>query len=95
LNYATDKYGIISLRARACGPRADVQYDGTRGPYGALGYKVIEPWVLFDLLYSVPLNKNRIQAGVAVQNLANTVYQDILGFNTRPRSLMLNLAFRF
>lgn len=95
LNYATDQYGIVSLRARACGPRADVQYDGTRGPYGALGYKVIEPWVLFDLLYSVPLNKNRIQAGIAVQNLANTVYQDILGFNTRPRSLMLNLAFRF
>jgi vitamin B12 transporter len=95
MNYAAGKYGIVSLRTRACGPRADVAYDGTRGPYGALGYKVIEPWVLFDLLYSVPLSKNRIQAGLSVQNLANTVYQDILGFNTRLRSLMCNLAFRF
>jgi len=84
--------GALTIRGRSVSGKYDVNYDGTLGPFGALNYAAVDPYLLFDVLFRTNLG-DRCTIACSVQNLTNRTYVDIAGFTTRPRSFSLSLNF--
>ena len=89
---ATDKLRI-KIDSRFVGSRDDVFYSASLGPYGALdrsditGYNVTNATVG----YSVTENLSTL---LKVENLFDTDYQEINGYNTRGRGYFIKLQYQ-
>lgn len=82
----------LSVAYRFIGSRLDSFYDSGLGPYGALGQLEVERYHLIDLNGSWEIT-NSLRLGLKLENVLNEPYQEIMGFQTRGRSLYLKLAF--
>ncbi|SFH03855.1 TonB-dependent receptor plug domain-containing protein [Pedobacter insulae] len=82
----------ITGNVRSVGARSDVYYNSSLGPYGALSTKGISNYTLLDLSGRINVNKT-LTAGLRMENVFNTEYQEIYGYTTRGRGIYLNLHY--
>lgn len=76
------------------GRRNDVYYEYSLGPFGALASQALGVVHLFDLNLNYLLNKNT-SFQLRMENVLNNKYSDILGYNTRGRSIYVQAGFMF
>jgi vitamin B12 transporter len=85
---------ILTATWRHAGTRPDVIYDPDLGPFGALGRANVDRFNLFDL--GVSWQPDPVwQFALRVENIFDTSYQEIQGFQTRGRSGYLKVIFRW
>jgi vitamin B12 transporter len=81
----------LRLQVRHTGSRPDVYYDSALGPYGALNRKAVAAYTLADFSASCKL-KHGILLNLRIENILNTDYQEIFGFQTRGRGIQLGAS---
>ena len=79
---------------RYTGSRFDSGYDGTLGPYGALGRIKVDEYHLLDVGINWQATKV-FTIGMKVENVFNESYRELAGFQTRGRSGYLKLIARW
>lgn len=84
----------IALRSdiRYVGPRSDVYYESSLGPYGALSTVPVDQYTLIDLSLNVKIYKG-LSSMVRVENLFDKKYYEINGFTTRGRGYYVTLRY--
>lgn len=92
LTYSPIKQFSIRSDIRYVGSRADVYYETTLGPYGALGTVAVEQYTLLDLSVKAIIYKG-LSANLRVENVLNKKYFEINGFTTRGRGFYLTLRY--
>ncbi len=89
LTYLISTSMNLRLDMRYVGPRDDIYYNPSLGPYGALATQPVDTYTLLDLSQGFTFDDNlRFQA--RIENLFNTRYAEIRGFTTRGRGLYLS-----
>jgi vitamin B12 transporter len=84
----------VQVAYRYTGNRYDAGYDGTLGPYGALARIEVEEYHLFD--FGVNWNVTKpLSVSAKVENILDEDYREVVGFQTRGRSIYLKLRVRF
>jgi vitamin B12 transporter len=83
----------LNLAYRYAGSRYDIAYDGTLGPFGALGQMKVNHYGLMDFGAALQVSK-AIGISAKVENLWDKKYQEISGFRTRGRSGYIKLTAR-
>lgn len=79
---------------RHTGRGRDIYYDGTAGPFGALGLQKLPAYTLtYSGIKFQPSKSWNIH--LRVENLTNTRYTDILGYTVRGRSLYCGINVQF
>jgi vitamin B12 transporter len=76
------------------GSRKDVYYESTLGPYGALSTTPVSEYALFDMSASYVFFEN-LSLLVKIENVFNTNYQEVKGYNTRNRGFFAQLQYTF
>ena len=79
---------------RYTGDRYDAGYDGTLGPYGALARINVEAYHLVDANINWRVSEV-LSAAFKVENIFDEAYREVVGFQTRGRSVFLKLTARF
>ncbi|MBA3704922.1 MAG: TonB-dependent receptor [Bacteroidetes bacterium] len=92
LTYKAVKNLELSANARHVGSRADVYYESTLGPYGALGTVAVEQYTLLDLSVRYLFFKG-VSASLRVENVLDKKYYEINGFTTRGRGAYVTLRY--
>jgi vitamin B12 transporter len=100
----TNAYGEIGYKPlanlgfnvmyRYAGSRNDVGYDATLGPFGALNQYSVKNYSLVDIGATWQMIKN-FTLTLKVENISNANYQEILGYQTRGRSIYLKLNVKW
>lgn len=85
---------MITATWRHAGRRHDVVYDPSLGPFGALGRANVSQFNLFDFGTSWQPGA-AWQFSLRIENVFDTAYQEIQGFQTRGRSAYLKAIFRW
>ena len=94
LNYFPTPALAVNVSHRYTGKRFDSGYDGSLGPYGALGRMGVEAYHLVDAGVSWQTSK-ALTLAVRLENLLNEDYREVVGFQTRGRSLFLKATVRW
>jgi vitamin B12 transporter len=94
ISYMPCKNLLLRVDYRFVGSRTDVIYNGNSGPYGALGQNLLGDYSLLDVTAKYDIIKN-LSALIKVENVFDTDYIEINGFNTRGRSFYLKLRYSF
>lgn len=86
----------VTLHAiyRYTGDRLDAGYDGSLGPYGALRTIDVDDYHLVDLAANWNLTQT-FSVGLKVENMLDERYREVVGFQTRGRSIYLKLSARW
>lgn len=94
ISYRPENDLEISLLTRYVGQRDDIVFSSTLGPFGALDRSELDGYVISDLKlrYGLP---NGFRAGIKIENIFNSDYTEITGFNTRGRGMFGNLQYSF
>ncbi|MFI5149693.1 MAG: TonB-dependent receptor plug domain-containing protein [Bacteroidia bacterium] len=79
---------------RYVGPRTDVYYNSTLGPYGAQSTRGMGDYTLVDLAGTYRICRG-LSAGIRIENLFDEKYYEIYGYTTRGRTFYLNMRFSF
>lgn len=88
------KNGIrASVSYRYVGNRPDSFYDASLGPFGALNTLSVPSYHLFDVIIGYKVSKD-MNLGFRVENLLNSSYEEVQGFNTRGRGIYLKAVYR-
>ena len=85
---------MITTAWRHVGARPDVVYDPDLGPFGALGRANVDRFNLFDVGVSWQPDP-AWQLNVRAENILDSSYQEIQGFQTRGRSGYIKLVYRW
>lgn len=83
---------LLSIDVKVVGPRDDVFYEATLGPYGALGNVNVGEYTLVDLSQKFTVLDNLVLSG-RVENIFNRKYSEIKGFTTRGRGIFVKLSY--
>ena len=83
---------LLLLSIRSVGKRYDVFYDSQLGPYGALGAREVDAYVLVDLSQRLELMKNLV-VRAKIENVFDTRYSEIRGFTTRGRGVYFGMQY--
>lgn len=89
---ATDKLRI-KIDSRYIGSRDDVYYSASLGPYGALDRSNISGYNVTNATVSYSVTEN-LSALLKVENLFDSDYQEINGYNTRGRGYFIKLQYQ-
>ncbi len=84
----------VSAILRHGGSRYDVVYDPALGPFGALGRAEVETYDLIDLAATWKISDAWL-VGAKLENVFDTDYQEIQGFQTRGRSAYLKVQYKW
>ena len=84
----------LGANVKYVGPRSDIYYNSTSGPFGALATKGVADYTLLDIIIRYTIIKN-ISATLRVENIFDVKYNEIYGYTTRGRGLYLNLRYAF
>lgn len=84
----------VSLGYRYTGKRFDSGYDGSLGPYGALGRLEVEGYHLLDIGAYWQATK-LLAVAVNVENVLNEDYREVVGFTARGRGAYLKVIARW
>ena len=82
----------LSIDSEFVGSRDDVFYSANLGPYGAQDRSEISGYNLTDVSLRYELNQQLSLTG-QVENVFNTEYQEINGYQTRGRALYVKATF--
>jgi vitamin B12 transporter len=88
---ATDRLRL-NLDSQFVGARDDVFYSSNLGPYGALDRSNVDGYNLTDIGIRYEISRQFSVTG-KVENLFDTDYQEINGYNTRGRGMYLKASF--
>jgi vitamin B12 transporter len=94
IGYSPLKNLSASIIYRYSGSRPDSQYDYTLGPFGALGQSKVSSYQLVDFNVHYQLS-GIISLGARIENLFDSEYQEIIGFQTRGRSAYVKVGMRW
>lgn len=73
---------------------ADLRYQGTRRDTSApAGSQRLEAYTVLDMAMTYPLSKS-LQFKARVENVGDTSYQTVYGYNQTPRSVYVGLTWR-
>lgn len=92
IRYQASSAFHVILDYRLASQRSDSYYDYALGPFGALNQRNVATYQLIDVGGFYRLNKN-ISLTAKIENIFDTQYQEILGYNTRGRSAYLRVNF--
>ncbi|MGC1242285.1 MAG: TonB-dependent receptor [Chryseosolibacter sp.] len=84
----------VGASYRYTGKRFDSGYDGSLGPYGALGRIDVDAYHLVDLDAGWQASEV-IGIALKVENILGEEYREVVGFQTRGRSVYLKLTARW
>ena len=84
----------LNVFYRYTGHRFDAGYDAALGPYGALARLDVDAYHLFDAGAQWEVSKV-LSLAVKVENVLDEDYREVIGFQTRGRSIYLKLAARW
>jgi vitamin B12 transporter len=84
----------VNMTYRYTGKRFDAGYDGSLGPYGALARIDVDAYHLVDLGVTWQAME-KLSIAAKVENVLNEEYREVVGFQTRGRSLYLKLSAKF
>ena len=89
---ATDKLRI-KIDSRYVGSRDDVYYSASLGPYGALDRSDVSGYNITNATVGYSITEN-LSGLLKIENLLDTDYQEINGYNTRGRGYFIKLQYR-
>ncbi len=92
VTYMPIKKLALTAVMRHVGARADVFYDSSLGPYGALGTVGVDQYTLLDLSARANIYKG-LSAMLRVENVFNEKYYEIKGYTTRGRGVYFTLRY--
>ncbi len=92
LTYYPMKKVAVRADVRHVGSRADVYYESTLGPNGALGTVAVEQYTLLDISLRAAICEG-FSANLRVENIFDKKYYEINGFSTRGRGFYLTLRY--
>lgn len=84
----------VGASYRYTGKRFDSGYDASLGPYGALARIDVDAYHLVDMDVSWQASE-AIGVAMKVENLLDEEYREVVGFQTRGRSVYLKLTARW
>ncbi len=86
----------LTMRVRYVGASYDAQYSSSLGVnyYGAIAFVNVNDYTLVDAFASYEITR-QFAATLRVENIFNTQYYEILGYNTLGRSIYINLKYAF
>lgn len=90
LTYKPDESFTVKLDVRYVGPRTDVYYESSLGPFGALATVGVEDYTLLDVSGRYNITSN-LSALIRIQNLLDTEYSEIKGYTTLGRGVFLSI----
>lgn len=85
---------LTSITYRYTGAREDSQYDYSLGPFGALSQSRVTDYSLFDINATYQISRT-FSLGIRIENLFDTSYQEIIGYQTRGRSAYLKVGIKW
>lgn len=94
LTYNLTKKLTLSTDVRYVSTKEDIFYDAMLGPYGALNTSKVSEYALCDIGAKYKFNK-KLFAAMRAENIFNTKYEEIKGYNTRGRGFYLNVNYSF
>ena len=94
MTYMPNKKIAFRTDIRHVGGRSDVYYNDNLGPYGALSSDFVKDYTLADVSVNYKFSE-RISAGMRVENLFDTKYYEIFGYNTRRRGVFFNIRYEY
>ena len=94
LTYKANTKLQLSGNIRHASTRSDVFYDGSLGPWGALGRRSVGDYTLVGLSVNYKIIE-KLNTTFKIDNVANVDYQEIYGFSTRGRGYYLRLSYSF
>jgi vitamin B12 transporter len=96
INLSYKVFPKLTLRGdvRYVGPRNDVYYNSSLGPYGAQSTQGMGDYILVDISVRYRIIKG-LTAGLKVENLFDEKYYEIYGYTTRGRGFYLSLRYSF
>jgi len=94
LTYLPFQNFMFMLDLKYVGPRNDVFYDSSLGPYGALGSVGLEDYTLVNCLAKYTIFKG-FSAMLQIENIPNARYCEIMGYTTRGRGLYGGISYTF
>lgn len=90
--YMPIKQVTLKTDIRYVGPRADVYYESSLGPYGALATVPVEQYTLVDFSVNAKIYKG-LSAMLRFENIFDKKYYEINGFTTRGRGIYASLRY--
>lgn len=84
----------LSANLRYTDSRPDSFYDPSLGPFGALNAAPVEGYTLIDLSANYQVSE-KLNTGLFINNILNTDYSEINGFNTRGRTILVKVGYTF
>ncbi len=92
IQYSQPEFFMTSVDLTVVGPRDDVYYESSLGPFGALNNVTVPGYFLLDLSHKQILSDSFSLIG-RVENIFDTKYSEINGFTTRGRGVFLKLSY--
>lgn len=92
LKYRPTNKWTVGLSSRFVGSRDDIYYSDSLGPYGALDRSKVSGYNLTDVSLRYRLSQH-LQLGAQVDNVFDTEYTEIRGYQTRGRGLYFKASF--
>lgn len=97
-NFSLTYYPIKELSLftsfRFTDSRGDNFYDGANGPYGALSARSVPAYGLIDMGIGYIIKK-QFHLNLRMENILDKGYTEIVGYNTRGRSIYFNVRVNF
>jgi len=84
----------LGITSQYVGKRKDIYYSSNLGPYGALDRSKVSGYNLTDIQLQYQLT-SQIKLGAKVENIFDTQYYEINGYNTQGRGLFLKASFTY
>jgi vitamin B12 transporter len=91
LDYLPARKWKVGLTSHYVGDRDDIYYSAGLGPYGAQDFSEVNGYNLVDLSLQYRLNQNVRFTG-RIENVFDTDYQEIIGYQTRGRGIFLKAS---
>jgi vitamin B12 transporter len=82
----------FGMNFKYVGPRNDIYYNPSSGPYGALASKSINDYTLVDLLLNYKIFKETTLS-IKSENIFNVKYYEIYGYTTRGRGFYVTFRY--
>jgi vitamin B12 transporter len=82
----------LGLNLKYVGPRGDIYYSSSLGPFGALATKGIKDYALLDVIIKYSIVKN-LSATLRAENIFDERYSEIFGYTTRGRGFYLSIRY--
>lgn len=92
LGYRPDNSWIFNVTSRFVGDRDDIFYSAGLGPYGAQDRSKVSGYNLTDVGVRYRFSPH-VAVGIQIENVFNTDYVELIGYQTRGRGAFVKASF--